>query len=292
MDFGIMFANAGVFATPEGAAAIAGAAESSGFESLWTVEHVIVPDGYESEYPYDRSGKMPGGETLAIPDPLVWLTWVAAKTTTINVGTGILILPQRNPLILAKACASLDVLSGGRLRLGVGVGWLKEEFDALGVPFAHRGRRAEEYIAAMRALWDEERADFEGEFVQFTKAISFPKPFSGRVPIIIGGHSDVSARRAGRIGDGFFPGKGDDDRLAELLTIMRDEAEKAGRDPDLIEVTAGGGAAFAPDPIEALGKLAEMGVSRVIIPPLSFDPAALPDKLAEFGETVISAVNS
>ena len=292
MDFGIMFANAGVFATAPGAAVMAASAEASGFESVWTVEHVIVPDGYESEYPYDPSGKMPGGEALAIPDPLIWLTWVASRTTTLNVGTGILILPQRNPLILAKECASLDALSGGRLRLGVGSGWLKEEFDAIGVPFAGRGRRNEEYIAAMRALWDEDRADFSGEFVQFAKAISLPKPAHGRIPIIVGGHSDIAAERAGRIGDGFFPGKGDKDRLTELFAIMTVAAEKAGRDPASIEITAGGGAAFAPDPVEALGELAALGVSRVVIPPLSFDPAALPDKLAEFGESVIAKVNA
>ena len=138
MDFGIMFAHTGPFATPDGATAMGRAAEDAGFESVWTVEHVVVPSGYESEYPYSSSGKMPGWETTDITDPIVWLTWVAAHTTTLNLGTGILILPQRNPLILAKSCATLDVLSRGRLRLGVGVGWLEEEFDAIGVPFAKR----------------------------------------------------------------------------------------------------------------------------------------------------------
>jgi probable F420-dependent oxidoreductase len=292
MDFGLMFANTGPFATAEGATTIARAAEDAGFESVWTVEHVVVPAGYASRYPYSDTGRMPGAESTPIADPIVWLTWAAAQTTTLNVGTGILILPQRNPVVLAKACATLDVLSQGRLRLGVGVGWLEEEFDVIGVPFAGRGRRAEEYVDAMRALWDDETASYTGETVSFTDAISRPAPVKGRVPIIVGGHSDAAARRAGRIGDGFFPGKGDNDRLRELITIMRHAAEDAGRDPEEIELTAGGAAAFAPDPVEALAELAEMGVSRVAIPPLSFRTDEVVERLAEFGDRVIAAVHS
>lgn len=291
MDFGIMFANTGPFATADGATAIARGAETAGFESLWTVEHVVVPAGYQSTYPYSSSGRMPGGENTPIADPIVWLTWVAAQTTTLKVGTGILILPQRNPVVLAKELATLDVLSGGRLRLGVGVGWLEEEFDAIGVPFAGRGARAEDHIGAMRALWDDEQASYSSDTVSFSNCISRPAPLNGRVPIIIGGHTEVAARRAGRIGDGFFPGKGDNDRLRELFTIMRQAAEDAGRDPDAIELTAGGAAAFAPDPVTALGELAEMGVGRVVIPPLAFETDAIGEKLAEFGENVITAVN-
>src|SRR4051794_23417558 len=147
MDFGIAFANTGPYTTGEGAVTLTRAAEDAGFESLWTVEHVIVPAGYQSEYPYDPSGKMPGGESFDIPDPLVWLTWVGANSTRLTLGTGVLILPQRNPGVLAKECATLDAMSGGRVRLGIGVGWLEEEFDALGVSFADRGARTDEYVA-------------------------------------------------------------------------------------------------------------------------------------------------
>jgi probable F420-dependent oxidoreductase len=292
MDFGLIFTNTGPFATPEGAVAMGQGAEAAGFESIWTVEHVIVPEGYESEYPYDESGKMPGGDATDIPDPLIWLSFLAGQTTTLKLATGILILPQRNPVVLAKECATLDKLSGGRLILGIGVGWLEEEFDALGVSFADRGRRTDEYVHVMRALWGEEKASYHGEFVNFDRAISQPKPVDGSVPIVIGGHTAIAARRAGRLGDGFFPGKGSNDDLRALLTIMRESAEKAGRDPDAIEVTTGGGAAFAPDPVEALGELADMGVSRVMIPPLSFNPTKIRDKLAEFGENVIAKVNA
>ncbi len=135
MKFGLVFANAGPSANPEHAAGLARLAEENGFESLWTVEHVVVPAAYESQYPYSPTGKMPGNEDNPIPDPLIWLTWVAAATRTLKLATGILILPQRNPVILAKECATIDVLSGGRLTLGVGIGWLAEEFEAIGVPF-------------------------------------------------------------------------------------------------------------------------------------------------------------
>jgi len=293
MKFGVAFANASRFATGEGALAMAQGAEAAGIESLWTVEHVIIPEGYESEYPYDPSGKIQGKDSSAIPDPLVWLAFCAGVTTKLKLGTGILIVPQRNPLVLAKECATLDSMSGGRLLLGVGAGWLEEEFDAIGVPFADRGARLDDHIAAMRALWskDEDASTYHSDFTNFDRAYSFPKPAQDSIPVIIGGHSKVAARRAGRLGDGFFPGKGSNDTLKELFTVMRQAAEDAGRDPDAIEITAGGYAAlFSDDPVGVIQELADMGVSRAIIPPLSFRPAELAEKFAEFGENVIAKV--
>lgn len=292
MKFGYLLANAGPFATADGSVALARAAEASGFESVWTVEHVVVPDGYTSTYPYSSSGRMPGAEVVDIDDPLVWLSWVAAHTDQLVLGTGIVILPQRNPLVLAKEAATLDALSGGRLRLGVGVGWLEEEFDALGVPFERRGARTEEYIGAMRALWSEDKASFYGEFVNFTDCISKPAPPDRSVPIIVGGHSDVSARRAGRLGDGFYPGKGDDERLGALIGLMRASAEKAGRDADAIEVMVNAPPNLVDDPIGVVESLAALGVSRVLIPPMTFDAAAIGDVLGDFGEKVIAPVNA
>jgi probable F420-dependent oxidoreductase len=285
-----MFANTGPFATPEGATAIAQAAENAGFESIWAVEHVLVPIGYESEYPYDESGKMPGGEKVDMPDPLIWLSYIAATTSRIKLATGILIVPQRNAGVLAKEVATLDKLSGGRMLLGVGVGWLEEEFDALGVPFADRGRRLDDHIGAMRALWTNHDASYAGEFTTFNSVVSRPKPAQGSVPIVVGGHSKAAARRAGRLGDGFFPGKGSDEELAELFEIMRKSAHDNDRDPDLIELTTGGAAAFAPDPVAALKELEAIGISRVVIPPLSFDPEGIGPALEQFGQSVIAKV--
>ena len=291
VKFGIMFANTGTYGTAEGIRALAPAAEDAGFDSFWTVEHVVVPQGYESAYPYDPSGRMPGPEDSPIPDPVVWLSYLAALTTTAKLATGILILPQRNPLVLAKECATLDQLSGGRLVLGVGAGWLAEEFTALGVPFAERGKRLDDHIGALRAAWGDQPASYAGPFTQFADVYVRPQPVAGTVPIVIGGHSDAAARRAGRLGDGFFPGGRTNDELAALIATMRTAAVDAGRDPSAIEVTTTGMAAFAPDPVDALRRLEDLGVSRIVIPPLTYDPTAIAPTLATFAETVIAKFN-
>jgi probable F420-dependent oxidoreductase len=288
MKFGVVFANVGPMAYPEGAVALAQAAEAGGFESLWTVEHTIVPAGYQSTYPYSPTGRMPGPEDSDIPDPLIWLTYVAGATSTIRLGTGILILPQRNPVVLAKEVATLDRLSGGRVELGVGVGWLEEEFDALGIPFAERGARTDDHIAVLRALWTEEQASHDSAFTSFTNAISRPRPTQPSVPIVIGGHSKAAARRAGRLGDGFFPGRGSHEELAALIELMRSTAREHGRDPDAIEVTAGGNGALGSKALDEVKALADLGVSRVVVPPLAYDPEGQRSAFATYGDEVIA----
>jgi probable F420-dependent oxidoreductase len=285
MKFGIIFANVGPYVLPDGATAMGTLAERHGFDSAWTVEHVVVPAGYESEYPYSPSGRMPGPEESPIPDPLIWLTWVAAATTTLRLATGILILPQRNPVVLAKELATLDLLSGGRVTLGVGVGWLREEFEALGIPFEERAARTDESIEALRVLWRDAESTFSGTYTSFEQAKCYPKPAQDPIPIHVGGHTKAAARRAGRLGDGFFPGRSTVEDLAPLLEEMRTAAREAGRDPDAIEVSAGG--AFDRDSVE---RFREIGVERVLIPPLSFDPVALDDALGTFAENVIRKV--
>jgi probable F420-dependent oxidoreductase len=278
-----MFANVGPAVRPEGAAEVARMAEELGFESLWTVEHTVVPTGYESQYPYSPDGRMPGGEHAEIPDPLIWLAYVAAATTTIRLATGILILPQRNPVTLAKELATLDVLSGGRVELGIGVGWLEEEFDALGVPFADRGPRTDDFVAALRVLWSEGDDTYHGRFCDFTNANSYPKPVQrGGIPVVVGGHTQVAARRAGRLGDGFFPGVFQADQLPPLLDTVRSNARDAGRDPDAIEITAG---AFDYD---TAARLADLGVARAAVPPLAFDLEKLRARLGQFSDEVIA----
>ncbi|MGH2795582.1 MAG: LLM class F420-dependent oxidoreductase, partial [Actinomycetota bacterium] len=215
---------------------------------------------YKSQYPYSDTGRMPSKEEVSIGDPLIWLAYAAAVTERINLATGILILPQRNPVLLAKECATLDTLSNGRLLLGIGVGWLQEEFDALGVPFEERGARTDEYVEALRVLWRDAEPTFGGRFATFDKAKSYPKPPRDSVPIIVGGHTDAAARRAGRIGDGFFPWGLGAEHLTRLLGIMREAAAEADRDPDAVEVTAG-----AMD-VETIRAYADAGVSRVVVP--------------------------
>jgi probable F420-dependent oxidoreductase len=287
MKFGIAFVNTGPMAHPGPAAEFARAAEAAGFESLWTVEHVVVPSGYASEYPYSPTGKMPGPEDSAIPDPLIWLAYVAAATSTINLATGVLILPQRNPVVLAKEVATLDHLSSGRMHLGIGVGWLEEEFDALGVPFEQRGARTDDYVAAMRALWSQDAATHHGDFSNFDKCVMRPRPAAGAVPIHVGGHTKTAARRAGRLGDGFFPGRGGHAELAELFDIARGAAVEAGRDPAAIEFTTGGNGAVGGGALDEVKALADLGVDRVIVPSFLFWNDA-ESALGRYGDEVIA----
>jgi probable F420-dependent oxidoreductase len=263
MKFGLMSAN--LMGNVEGAAVgeLARAAEEVGFHSIWAVEHAVVPLEYASTYPYDDGGRLfKGASQLDISDPLIWLAFAAALTTKIRLATGILILPQRNPLIAAKEIASLDRLSNGRIDLGIGVGWLREEFDALGVPFEKRGARTDEYLRAIRVLWSETEAEYHGEFVDFAPVYCQPKPTQSSIPILVGGHSDRAARRAGELGDVFFPAERPVETLVSLHSAAKQYAEDAGRDPSSIELwTSSNGDR------KHLEQLIEVGVTQVMVPP-------------------------
>lgn len=200
--------------------------------------------------------------------------------------TGVLILPQRNPLVLAKQVATLDYLSGGRLELGIGVGWLREEFEAIGVPFERRGQRTDEYVAAMRALWANDDASHAGETVQFKGMSCNPKPAQGSVPIIVGGHSEAAAKRAGRLGEGYFPAIGRHVDLPHLFEVARRSAQTHGRDPGALQFMAGCPDIFGPDPRGAVAERASIGVTRIAVPGMQF--AADPERQLEtFAERII-----
>jgi probable F420-dependent oxidoreductase len=292
VKFTLHFAN-NTFPDLAGAVRMVKIAESAGFDSVITVDHVVFPHKYTSVYPYAPDGRLPGGPGGALPDPLIWMAAMAAVTTKLRFMTGVIILPLRNPLVLAKQVATLDQLSGGRLSLGIGVGWLKEEFEALGVPFEKRGLRSDEYIAVMRKLWAEDGVSFDGQFVKFDEVSSNPKPVRRTVPIVIGGHSEAAAKRAGRIGDGFFPSIGAQVDTVPLFDVARRAAAEAGRDPQAIEIMAGcpdllpGSTA---DPRAAIEARARQGVSRIILPVWRYLPD-LEDGLGRFGETVIRQFN-
>ncbi len=283
MKFGLAFANTARFISGEGAARMGRAAEAAGFESVWTVEHIVYPEGYESSYPYSRDGKMPGGGDAPIPDPLVWLAFVAANTTELKLATGISLLPEHHPVTYAKEVATLDSMSNGRVILGIGIGWLREEFAALGIPWQGRARRTEEYAEVMRALWASDDVSFDGEFVSFANLSSNPKPAAGPVPIHIGGHSRASAERAGRMGDGFFPAGGD---LAELFDIARQSAADAGRDPEAIEMTGSHPGVLGKDPGAAVEQAVSWGMHRMLVPAYRH-MRDTEESMAAFGEQVI-----
>ena len=288
MKFGVWYAGVASFVEPVAAGRLAGAAESVGFESLWAGEHIVVPGDQSSVYPYSADGKLPGAGAIPMAEPLIWYAYVAALTKTIRFATGVLVVPQRNPLLLAKQVATLDRLSGGRFTLGVGIGWLREEFAALGVPFERRGERLEEYLRAMRAVWRDEQPSFEGEFVRFERAQVTPKPVARSVPIVVGGHSEAAAERAGRIAEGFFPAKGSTERIGALYELARESALRAGRDPQALELTVADPELSGPEPLGVVERWRRVGASRLLIRPPSFDPAAAAEGLAAFGEDVIS----
>lgn len=283
MKFGLRYCNTGPYAQAAAAVELLQAAEDVGFDSAWTVEHTIVPAGHDSRYPYSEDGKMAGGIVdIPLPDPLIWLAYVAGQTTDIKLGTAILILPQHNPVITAKQVATLDALSNGRALLGVGVGWLREEFEALNADFDTRGPRTDEYIHAMRHLWQDESPTYNGEYVQFKDAYCRPQPVNGTVPIIIGGHSPAAARRAGRLGDGFFPARG---LSPELIKVVADTAREHNREPGDIEITAS-----LPDSLDDIDEMAKLGVSRIVVPvtPMAgmSNPIRGPEELKNWRDTI------
>jgi probable F420-dependent oxidoreductase len=236
----------GVTADPAWIAGFAQHAEACGFESIYVAEHVVVVPGYASRYPYAESGRMPLPDDVAIPDPLDLLAFLAGVTSRIRLGTGILVLPEHHPVQLAKRVSTIDQLSGGRVTLGVGVGWMREELEAMGVDPTTRGARTDECIDAVLALWRDEQASFQGTHFSFSGVCSNPKPLQRRadgtpgVPIHIGGHSAAAARRAGRMADGFHPLGLAGDLLDERLAQLREAAETAGRDPSSVELSLGG----------------------------------------------------
>jgi probable F420-dependent oxidoreductase len=285
MKFGLAFANSGPFAIPDTFDVLVRTADEVGVESLWTVEHVVVPVGYESEYPYSKDGRMPGPEDSAIPDPILPLAYAAAVTKQVKLATGIVILPQRHPTYAAKEFATLDVLSRGRAIAGVGIGWLEEEFEAVGVPFKERAARTEESVRAMRSLWSEKPEPFDGKFYRWGPVESNPKPVQpGGVPVVVGGHVAGAARRAARIGDGFFPARGGLEELPALFEALTDECARVGRDPSEVELSAAG-AKLDSDTIK---RYEDIGVTRLVLPPPGFDPEGLRRGLGELGEKVIA----
>ena len=285
MKFGLVFASS---VAGEGAAALelCRRAEELGFDSVWGGEHVIRPAQIESPYPYTEDGQMPGEEETPIPDPLIWLAYVAAAVPTLRLGTSILILPQRNPVVLAKELATLDCLSAGRVELGIGVGWLREEFEAMGIPWQRRGARTDEYVAAMRALWAGPRAEFHGDFVDFGPVTCSPRPQQASIPIIVGGDTPAAVRRAARLSDGYFPGTTDVRVLARLISDLAVAAEAEARDPSQIKVHAIFGEQLA-DPVAGAEQLAELGVARALVPAFFFAGPGGLDRLGEFGDKVV-----
>jgi probable F420-dependent oxidoreductase len=216
--------------------------EECGVESVWGVEHVVIAHDYDPNYPYSESGEIPGGKGAAMgarpmPDPLDTLAYVAAVSDSVKLGTSVVVAPLHSPAVLAKRVATIDNLAGGRMLLGLGIGWQREEYEAVGAPFRQRGARLEECIGAMRALWTEAPATFQGEHFRFERVYSTPQPARGAVPIVLGGNSAPAIERVARIGNGWYPYTISPDEFETATARLRELATAAGRDPDEIEIT-------------------------------------------------------
>lgn len=282
----------GPIADPDFVVRYAQLVERLGFESLWTIDHALMCVEYDSRYPYKTTGRTPIPAEEDMPDPLILMMLIASVTERIRIGTSMLILPQRHPLILAKEVATLDRYSKGRVTLGVGVGWVEEEVEILKQDFHDRGRRANEWIEILRALWAEGLSEYEGEYFQFERIVSSPKPVQvGGIPLMIGGHSKAAAQRAGRYGDEFYPHwstRGpDEEALSTLMPVVSRSAEAAGRDPKSVELTLTS-TSDAKTAYATAESCARLGAVRVVVlPPKGELDGALPDELARFKETVI-----
>jgi len=253
MKLGLYGINFGVCIDPQASAAVARAAEQAGFDSVWTAEHVVLPD--------PRTPESPIPAQTPLLDPAVALAYVAAHTSSIRLATGIIILPQRNPVVLAKELASVDVVSGGRLIFGVGAGYIPAEFEALGAPFEKRGERTEEYIEAIRALWTQDKPSFAGPSVSFADINAFPRPLqSPHPPIVLGGMSPPALRRAARCGDGWYGFAIDIETTKHCIEQLRASDRPTALGPLEISVTPAG-----PVDADTLARYEQLGVDRLVL---------------------------
>lgn len=264
MKFGIVPINLREFTDPDVVVPFVQRAETLGYESVWTAEHVVIPTSYDSVYPYNPDGKLPFKPNAPIIDPLVALTFIAAATTRLRLGTGVNILPQASPLYLAKWASSIDHLSRGRLMLGLGVGWLREEFEAIGVSFARRGRRADEYLEALKAVWTGEDMAYRGEFVDWHGFSMHPTPAQpGGVPLVIGGVTPPAIRRTVKYGDGWYVIGKDLDEYRTHIRALHEECTRQGRDPTELELTAYWN--YHAEGPDSLAVYRDLGVHRLLV---------------------------
>jgi probable F420-dependent oxidoreductase len=280
LKFGLTGINRGVTSSPDALVNLAQAAEAAGLDSLWAGEHSILPES---------STRIP--PTQPYLNPLLTLTYVAAHTRTIRLATGVLLLPQHQPLILAKELATLDVLSNGRLMVGIGVGWSEEEYEALGVPFHERGARADEYLAAMRTIWSEEKPAYHGKYVSFQGVQAYPHPVQQPTPpIITGGTAPAVIRRTIEQANGRYGFALDLDETAGVLAELREAANRYHRPASLgqLEISV---APRIPIDKETAQRFAELGVHRLIlIPPPGRDTPTLVQWIKTQGETLVGQV--
>lgn len=288
MQTGFAAVGIGLMAESEAISLAAQLAEQAGFHSIWAPEHIVLLDQYASKYPYSPDGKLPTPNMqVDILDPFATLTFIAAQTKTLRIGTGICLVPERNPLTTAKEVATLDKLSGGRFDFGVGIGWLEEEFTALRIPWARRGARTREYLHVMKKLWTEEEAAFEGEFCSFPSVRSYPKPVQKpHPPIIFGGESEPALKRVGEMGDGWFGMHVSVADAKPKIDKIKDYAKAAGRNPDALHfsISPDTGPSTSRDDLK---RLQDAGAQQIIVGSFPSDLQAVKDDIAKLAEHIV-----
>jgi probable F420-dependent oxidoreductase len=251
---------------PEDYVQVAQKAEALGYHSIWLADHIVIPEKIEAPYPWSEDGSVGFPRRAPFPDPFVLLGYLAAKTQTILLGTSVLVVPYRNPIHVAKAVATVDMMSGGRFRFGVGVGWLKEEFEVLGENFSERGQRTREYLRIMKALWQGGPVSFEGKFFRFPEVHALPTPVQKpHPPIILGGESLAAVKRVADVGDGWQPGAMPLEVLRERLGQLRELMTRQGRDFSRLSLST----FRAPEELKQkpglLSQLGELGVEEIVL---------------------------
>ena len=265
MKLGVILPSAGPNTGAANIVATASLAAELGFHSLWLTDHVVLGERVDAVYPYRSHGRWDYPPDTPWLDPLLSLAWAGAAAPELQLGTSVLVLPIRNPVLLAKQVASLDYLSGGRVILGVGAGWMEEEFDLVGTPFSGRGPRAEEMVALMRRYWSGDSVEFEGRHYRTAApARMYPRPAQARIPILWGGHSDAALRRVARIGDGWHPTQITLEALELGLTRLRAYCEEAGRDLRELRIIVRPGDTYEVNE-EAHARHIELGVDHLVI---------------------------
>ncbi len=296
MKVGLHIPQVGPAARPENIAPFARAADEAGFDSLWVFDHVVLQKDQESKYPYSPDGKMGFNPQLDFLEPLTLLTYLAAITERVQLGTSVLVVPMRHPVLHAKILATMDRLSNGRVILGAGVGWWKQEFEVLDVPFEKRGKRMDECLQLMRSFWKDEWVNFRGEFYEAVDWTCNPKPANGGIPIWLGGESRQQMERIGRFAEGWLATARSLPTLADDFQVAKDAAEKAGRDPSTLTVAVEGAGALGsenlPQVAEQLAALAARDVSHAIcmISPREYSGAV--DIIRQFGADHLPSIRA
>lgn len=286
MQVGLFAPLANPWATPGYLAALARGAEERGFASIWVAEHVVLFDEYASRYPYAADGKIPAGGESGIFEPFTALAFLAAHSSTIRLGTGICLVPQRNPVYTAKEVAAVDWLSAGRLDFGVGVGWLAEEFEAVDVPFAERGERCRDYLAVMRSLWCDPVSEHHGRFYDLPACRQYPKPVQQpHPPIHFGGESDAALRRVADLGQGWYGFSREPEEVRERIAHLEGLLAERGRSRAEVVVS------ICPYLLgfdeDKVARYADAGVDQLIVVALARSEQAWPEVLDGLAATAL-----